>query len=153
MILHLELKELDFAPILVYTHVGIPAYSGMNRARGVTWYYIDDGTRRSDNLESSLWSFLPTTVLIRQLLYLPEDGHEIMLEEYLRKIPNAVPNAFLILEHNATTSTENTVELSPITQRCPVRQPSVSDSFLAHANQTEVRLADLDIGHKSIDRY
>jgi hypothetical protein len=162
VVLHLEIKELGFAPILVYTHVGIPAYSGMNRARGVTWYYIDDGIRESDNPQSS---FLPTTVLIRQLLYLLQGKDEIMLEDYLRKIPKAVSNAFLILDppfDNATTSTAVSVELSPITERCSIRQSSMPDSFLVHANhvvhsaqmwQTEVRLASLDVGHKSIDRY
>ena len=157
VLLHLEIKELDFEPILVYTHVGIPAYLGMNRARGVTWYYIDDGMRLSDNPQPS---FLPTTVLIRQLLYLPEEGgHNEMLEDYLRKIPKAVPNAFLILDQNATAVS---IELSPVTERCSIRKSSVSDSFLVHANhvvhsaqmwQTEVRLAGLDVGHKSIDRY
>jgi hypothetical protein len=163
VVLHLELKELDFAPILVYTHVGIPAYSGMNRARGVTWYYIDDGMRLSNNPHAS---FLPTTVLIRQLLYLPESKDIAKLEEYLDKIPKAVPNAFLILEysfHNATTTSKAlSIELSPITERCSLRQSCVPDSFLVHANhvvhsaqmwQTEVRLAELDAGHKSIDRY
>jgi hypothetical protein len=162
VIMHLEIKELGFAPILVYTHVGIPAYLGMNRARGVTWYYIDDGMRLIDNPQSS---FLPTTVLIRQLLYLPKGGNEIMRDYLLRTIPLAVPNAFLILDHsfvNATTSTAVSVELSPITERCSIRQSSVLDSFMVHANhvvhsaqmwQTEVRLAGLDVGHKSIDRY
>jgi hypothetical protein len=162
VVLHLEIKELSFVPILVYTHVGIPAYSGMNRARGVTWYYIDDGMRLSDNPQSS---FLPTTVLIRQLLYLPEGGHEMMLEDYLREIPKAVPNAFLILDPsfgNAITSTAVSIELSPITERCSVQQSSIPDSFQVHANhvvhsaqmwQTELRLASLDVGHKSIDRY
>jgi hypothetical protein len=164
VVLHLEVKELGFAPLLVYTHVGIPAYSGMNRARGVTWYYIDDGMRLSDNPHAS---FLPTTVLIRQLLYLPEGKDEIILDDYLQKIPKAVPNAFLILDHsfhNATTTTSSAVsiELSPITERCSLRQSSVPESFLVHANhvvhsaqmwQSEVRLAELDVGHKSIDRY
>lgn len=164
VLLHLEIKELDFEPILVYTHVGIPAYLGTTRARGVTWYYIDDGMRLNDNPQSS---FLPTTVLIRQLMYLPaeEGGHEhITLEDYLRIIPKAVPNAFLILDYsfqnNATTAFS--IELSPVTERCSIRKSNVSDSFLVHANhvmhsaqmwQTEVRLAGLDVGHKSIDRY
>jgi hypothetical protein len=161
VLLHLEIKELDFDPILIYTHVGIPAYLGMNRARGVTWYYIDDGMRLRDNPQSS---FLPTTVIIRQLLYRPkEGGHNEMLEDYLRTIPKAVPTAFLILDQSFhKNATAVSVELSPVTERCSIRKSSVSDSFLVHANhivhsaqmwQTEVRLADLDVGHKSIDRY
>jgi hypothetical protein len=169
VLLHLEIKELDFRPILVYTHVGIPAYLGMNRARGVTWYYIDDGMRLSDNPQSS--SFLPTTVLIRQLLYRPEEGRNETLDDYLRAIPKAVPNAFLILDHHhsfhnnkyaTTTTTAVSIELSPVTERCSIRKSNVPNSFLVHANhvvhsapmwQTEVRLAGFDVGHKSIDRY
>jgi hypothetical protein len=163
VLLHLEIKELDFEPVLVYTHVGVPAYLGMNRARGVTWYYIDDGMRLGNNPQMS---FLPTTVLIRQLLYLTEENgqhNEIMLEDYLRTIPKAVPTAFLILDrsfHNSVTAVS--IELSTVTERCSIQNSSVPDSFLVHANhvvhsaqmwQTEVRLADLDVGHKSIDRY
>jgi hypothetical protein len=169
VLLHLEIKELDYEPILVYTHVGIPAYLGMNRVRGVTWYYIDDGMRLKDNPQLS---FLPTTVWIRQLLYnLGEEGGErhendIMLQDYLRTIPQAVPNAFLILDHDPSSfqnyATAISIELSPVTQKSSIRQSSVPDSFLVHANhvvhsaqmwQTEVRLAGLDVGHKSIDRY
>jgi hypothetical protein len=148
VVLHLEMEELDFSPILLYSHVGVPAYLGMNAAAGLgfTWYYIDDASR-------NFYHGLPTTVLIRQLLY------ERSLNDtlgFLQTVPKTVPNAFLILD--APNQQAVSVEVSS-TEYSTMES---SSSPLVHANhvlhsarmwQHEVRVETFDVGHKSVDRY
>jgi hypothetical protein len=83
VLLHLEIKELRFAPILVYTHVGIPE---------------SDLVLHFDGM-SNPQSLLPITDLFWKLLYLSE-GHETTLEEYLNTIPKVDPTAFWMLDHS-----------------------------------------------------
>ena len=115
---------------LIYTHPGIPAYMGMNSdGLCVLWMYIDNGERGPG---------VPTCIILRELLRRPSLDAAV---SYLRDIPRAVPNNF-ILAHAADGICN--VEYST-DQFHPVRS---SDS-LCHANHimdSEMAAADVTAG-------
>jgi hypothetical protein len=82
----------DHTDVLLYTHPGIPAYMGVNGAGvSVTWFYVDDGSRPGPGESVGL----PTCVLIRELLTFKT---ALAATAWLKSVPKAVPNAFLIAD-------------------------------------------------------
>ncbi len=78
-------EEADGHQTLLYTHPGVPAYMGMNdRGLGVCWTYINDGRYQNG---------LPTGVILRELLRM---GSLDEVCAYLRRVPHAVPNCFVL---------------------------------------------------------
>jgi hypothetical protein len=76
---------------VLYTHPGIPAYMGLNGAGlGVTWFYIDDSAS-----ERATTIGLPTCVLLRELLTFPS---ALAAATWLRSVPRAVPNAYMLAD-------------------------------------------------------
>lgn len=74
---------------LIYTHPGVPAYSGINNhGLAVLWEYIDNGV---------VGSGVPTNVIIRHLLNLKTADEAI---EFLQSIPHDIPNEFGIADKN-----------------------------------------------------
>lgn len=69
--------------ILLYTHPGVPAYTGINNhGLVVLWEYIDNGMAGDG---------VPTNVIIRHLLNLRSAEEAV---EYLKEVPHDVPNEF-----------------------------------------------------------
>lgn len=76
---------------VLYTHPGIPAYMGLNsKGLGVTWFYIDDSAS-----ERATTAGLPTCVLLRELLTFPS---ALAAAAWLRSVPRAVPNAYMLAD-------------------------------------------------------
>jgi hypothetical protein len=76
---------------VLYTHPGIPAYMGLNsKGLSVTWFYIDDSAS-----ERATTTGLPTCVLLRELLTFPS---ALAAATWLRSVPRAVPNAYMLAD-------------------------------------------------------
>ena len=102
---------------LLYTHPGVPAYMGMNnRGLAVLWTYIDNG---------QIGKGVPTNAIIRALLEL--DGLA-QAEEFLRTVPHAVPNFFLV-----THRSQGILEAECFPNQVYVRK---NDSRAIHTNHT-----------------
>ena len=72
---------------LIYTHPGVPAYTGINnQGLAVLWEYIDNG-RTGDGV--------PTNAIIRHLLECANVGEAV---EFLKMVPHDVPNEFGIAD-------------------------------------------------------
>ena len=72
---------------LIYTHPGVPAYTGINnQGLAVLWEYIDNG--RTGN-------GVPTNAIIRHLLECANVGEAV---EFLKMVPHDVPNEFGIAD-------------------------------------------------------
>lgn len=100
---------------LIYTHPGIPAYMGMNSAGlCVLWMTIDNGEHAPG---------VPSNVLVRELLC-----HKTLDSAlaYLKDIPRAVPNNFLLARQ---TEGICNIECSPTDFH-----PVYSKTSLGHAN-------------------
>lgn len=68
---------------LIYTHPGVPAYTGINNyGLGVLWEYIDNGKTGNG---------VPTNAIIRHLLNCSDVDEAI---RFLKEVPHDVPNEF-----------------------------------------------------------
>ena len=100
---------------LIYTHPGVPAYTGINnQGLAVLWEYIDNG-RTGDGV--------PTNAIIRHLLECANAGEAV---EFLKMVPHDVPNEFGIADKSGKIVS---VECFP--NRVYVKS---DDVYLVHTN-------------------
>lgn len=102
---------------LAYTHPGYAAYMGINSAGlSVLWQYVD-------NTERNLFGGVPTMALIREMLtYRTAES----ASEYLKRVPRAIPNTFILTDYKKVIS----VELTPTRHTTQV----ITKGAHAHAN-------------------
>jgi hypothetical protein len=134
--------------LLIYTHLGIPAYMGMaSGGLSLQWNTIDDGERAEG---------LPTTVMIFEVLARQQSIEQSL--QYVQSVPRTCPNAFVFgwdqMQNNGQVSS---IEVSP--QHMTVI--NFTNGHTIHANNVlwdyymwlhEIRDNEWDAGHKTIDR-
>lgn len=117
-----NLPEEHGKQITIYTHGHWLGYAGMNGfGLSVTWLYIDSGDR---DLEKGV----PTVSIIRELLTMATIKQAV---DFLKSIPHAVPNGFVIAHpHDGVV----VAECLPKSQGTYVYHPHKSNEFTVHTN-------------------
>lgn len=102
--------------VLLYTHPGVPAYTGMNnRGLAVLWEYIDNGKVGDIGV--------PTNAIIRHILNCANVDEAV---EFLKSVPHDVPNEFGIADKSGRLLS---VECFP--NKVYVKE---TDSYIVHTN-------------------